>query len=274
MSRPVVDTRFLFRPLTRSIVELERQLTPADWMRPTLAGRWVVRDVAAHLLDTALRRLSFHRDKHLPPPTPAMSDDLTALINALNADWVDASARLSPRVITDLYASVSSELSDFFESLPIDAPALFPVSWAGDQPDGWLDTGREFTEVWHHQEQIRIAVGADSLADHRYLAAVIDIALRGLPHAFADVTAQTGETVVIDISGASGGQWTLMRDVDRWSLWAGQAPNPTARIRLSDVTAWKVLFNALPAADAIRSTQIDGWTELARPLLHARSIVI
>ena len=54
-----------------------------------------MRDVATHLLDTALRRLSFHRDKHQPPPPAAVSDDLTALINALNADWVDASARLS-----------------------------------------------------------------------------------------------------------------------------------------------------------------------------------
>ena len=54
MSRPLVDTRFLFRPLTRSIVALERQLTPADWLRPTLAGRWVVRDHSRELIELVL----------------------------------------------------------------------------------------------------------------------------------------------------------------------------------------------------------------------------
>ncbi len=53
MSLPIIDTRPLFRPLTREIVSLERRLAPADWERPTIAGRWRVRDVATHLLDTA-----------------------------------------------------------------------------------------------------------------------------------------------------------------------------------------------------------------------------
>ena len=31
-----------------------------------MAGAWRVRDVVAHLLDTALRRLAFHRDGAVP----------------------------------------------------------------------------------------------------------------------------------------------------------------------------------------------------------------
>jgi hypothetical protein len=211
-----------------------------------------------------------------PPDRPIASDrDVVNFINRLNAQWVGSAKRLSPRVLTDLYERTSGELADWFESLPLEAPALFPVSWAGEEHSaGWFDVGREFTEVWHHQEQIRMAVGADSLSDPRHLRAVIDLAVRGLPHAFREVKAGAGETVVIDISGGSGGQWTLMRDADHWSLWTGQAPNPTARVRLSDDTAWKVLFNALPAADATRFTQIEGRADLAQPLLHARSIVI
>ena len=211
-----------------------------------------------------------------PPDRPIASDrDFVSFINRLNAQWVGSAKRLSPRVLTDFYERVSGELADWFEALPMEAPALFPVSWAGEeQSAGWFDVGREFTEVWHHQQQIRMAVGADSLSDPRYLRAVIDLAVRGLPHAFREVKAEAGETVVIDVSGGSGGQWTLMRDVDRWSLWTGQAPHPTARIRLSDDTAWKVLFNALPVADATRLTEIDGRSDLAQPLLGARSIVI
>ena len=38
-----------------------------DWDRPTACALWSVRDIAAHLLDDDLRRLSFHRDGQPPP---------------------------------------------------------------------------------------------------------------------------------------------------------------------------------------------------------------
>jgi hypothetical protein len=43
-------------------------------------------------------------------------------------------------VLTDLYERASREAADWFESLPLEAPALFPVSWAGEQTSaGWFD---------------------------------------------------------------------------------------------------------------------------------------
>jgi hypothetical protein len=96
-------------------------------------------------------------------------------------------------------------LADFVESLPDDAPALFPVSWAGeDESEGWFDIGREFTELWHHQAQVRDAVGAPPLTHPRWLHAVLLIALRGLPHAYRDVAAAPGQGVTIDIMGKAG----------------------------------------------------------------------
>jgi uncharacterized protein (TIGR03083 family) len=273
-----VDTRGLFRPVSSSLVRLLRRLADRDWELPTIAGTWVVRDVVAHLLDSTLRRLSFHRDGMAPPPPPATGGsarDFVDFINALNAQWIVSAKRLSPRVLTDLYERAGSEAAEWFESLPLDAPALFPVSWAGeDASAGWFDIGREFTELWHHQQQIRMAVGADALPDPRYLRAVIDVALRGLPHAFREVPAEPGQTVVVDIGGAGGGQWTLLRDEQRWTLWRGEPPAATARIRLDDDAAWQLLFNALPEGDAARIVQIEGRTDLAAPLLRARSVIV
>ncbi len=272
------DTRALFRPVSSSLVTLLRRLPSEQWERPTVAGTWVVRDIVAHLLDTALRRLSFHRDGMTPPAPPraiASKRDFVGFINTLNAQWVTSATRLSPRVLTDLFERASAETADWFESLPLDAPALFPVSWAGqDTSAGWFDIGREFTELWHHQQQIRMAVGADALADPRYLGAVIDVAVRGLPHAFGDVSTTPGTTVAIDISGPSGGHWTLSREEQRWTLWRGMPTAATAHIRLDDHTAWKLLFNALPEADAARAVHIEGRTDLGRALLRARSVIV
>jgi hypothetical protein len=152
---------------------------------------------------------------------------------------------------------------------------LFPVSWAGENSSaGWFDIGREFTELWHHQQQIRMAVGADHLEDPRYLRAVIEVAMRGLPHALRDVPAAPGQSIAIDISGASGGQWTLVRETQQWTLWRGMSAARDARVRLDDDTAWKLLFNALPAADAERQVEIEGRSDLGRAVLRARSVIV
>jgi hypothetical protein len=48
----------------------------------------------------------------------------------------------------------------------------------------------------------------------------------------------------------------------------------TARIRLSDDAAWRLLFNALPEPDAARAVEIEGAAELGLALLRARSVVV
>ena len=273
-----IDTRGLFRPVSSSLVMLLRELTPLEWDQPTIAGHWVVRDVVAHLLDTTLRRLSFHRDRMTltPPPREVASErDVVDFINALNAQWVASAKRLSPRVLTDLYERAAGDAADWFESLPLDAPALFPVSWAGEHVSaGWFDIGREFTELWHHQQQIRMAVGAGDLNDPRFLRAVIDVAMRGLPHSFRNVAAVPGQTVAINVAGPSGGAWTLKREGDRWTLWCGTPASATVRIRMDGETAWKLLFNALPLAEGERAVQIEGNVELGRGILRARSVIV
>jgi hypothetical protein len=211
-----------------------------------------------------------------PPPGPLESErDFVTFINGLNAVWVSASRRLSPRVLTDLYERASGESADWFEALSLDAPALFPVSWAGEQTSsGWFDIGREFTELWHHQQQIRMAVGVAPFSDPRYLHAVIDIAVRGLPHAFRDVPGESGQTIVLDISGPSGGQWTLVSDGRHWNLFRGEPLSTTTRIRIADDAAWQLLFNALTETEAARVVSVEGRKDLGQAFLRARSVIV
>ena len=273
-----IDTRPFFRPVSSDLVALLRSLPPDDWRRNTLAGSWVVRDVVAHLIDLMLRRVSFHRDGHTPPPPPFAIQgeaDFVRFINVINHEWVAAAGRLSPTVLSELFELASADLADFFERLSPDAPALFGVSWAGEESsEGWFDIGREFIELWHHQMQIRLAVGAPPLADARYLRAVLDVAVRGLPHAYRDVGATTGDTVAIEVDGSAGGRWTLTRDADRWRLSSGSSATASARVRLSDDAAWKLLFNALPAGQTTSQIQTAGREELTAPLLRARSVIV
>src|SRR5690242_6715094 len=109
----------LFAPLHRELVALLRGLTPEQWERPTVAGAWRVRDVAAHLLDGMLRKLSRGTG-----PVPLMSyDDVVALINDLNAAGVAYWQRHSPEVITDLLEIAGIRVAALVESLDPHAPA-------------------------------------------------------------------------------------------------------------------------------------------------------
>lgn len=276
MSLPVTDTRSLFRPLTVEFVALLRTLPADDWYRPTLAPRWRVKDVVAHMLDTALRRLSFQRDGLIRARKQFERDeDLTAFINAMNADWIAAADRLSPRVLIDLYALAGADLAAFFELAPLDTPAWIPVSWAGQRASpNWLDIGREFTEIWHHAAQVRDAVQAGPFPDPLWLRAVLDVSMHALPYAYRDVHADATTAITIAVTGDAGGTWTLRRLQDGWDISEGADGTPAATATMTADTAWRLLFNALSPADLSSRVRVDGPAELGRPLLAARSVIV
>src|SRR5689334_17937109 len=113
-------TAGLFPGLGEELLALLRGLSADDWLRPTVCPGWQVRDVAAHLLDTALRRLSFGRDAFPPPPPGepiASYRDLVGLIDRLNAEWVTALGRLSPGVLTELLADAEPRLAAHLAAL-------------------------------------------------------------------------------------------------------------------------------------------------------------
>ena len=134
-----------FVRLHTELMSLLRNLSPADWSRPTACALWSVKDIAAHLLDSSIRRLSFGRDGlQSAPDTPISSyADLVSYLNRLNAEWVTACRRLSPQNLMDFLDFTAAQVHVFFESLDPYAPALFPGAWAGeDVSPNWFDIGR------------------------------------------------------------------------------------------------------------------------------------
>jgi uncharacterized protein (TIGR03083 family) len=274
-----VTTAPLFSGLSNELVALLRSLAPDDWQRPTLAGAWQVRDVAAHLLDGDLRKLSFHRDGLAPPASPfpiAGERDLVRYLNALNGEWVEMARRFSPAVITELLAVSGPQVAAFVESLDPEGPARFPVAWAGEAVStNWMDTGREYTERWHHQQQIREATGRAGLDEKHFLTPLIDVSVRALPHAYRALSADEGTRIAIRIEGPAGGTWVLERRGARWHLGlpaAGEGPM-SARLSLSADTAWRIFFKALPLPEADRRVAVEGDAALGRPFLGALAVM-
>ncbi|HEX7832118.1 MAG TPA: maleylpyruvate isomerase N-terminal domain-containing protein, partial [Thermoanaerobaculia bacterium] len=260
--QPIVTTH-LFAPLNAELVAMLRTLTEEEWSRPTVAGSWTVRDVAAHLLDTCMRRLSMDRDGYAPPlPPDAFANGLGAFINNANREGVEWLRRLSAPMLTDLIERYGQQMAEFFASKDPNAPARWAVSWAGDESSpNWFDIARELTERWHHQQQIRDAVGRPPLFDS--LAPVIATFVRALPHTYRDVTAREGSTIVLRIIEEGAGTWTLSREATTWTLYEGEPESPTTRVTMRGDAAWRI-FTKQPIDP---QATIEGDASLARPLL-------
>jgi uncharacterized protein (TIGR03083 family) len=257
----------LFAPLHDELMTLLRSLTADEWLAPTAAGAWKVRDVAVHLLDTGMRRLSMHRDGYTPPlPADAFANGLAAFVNGMNASGVAYAQRLSPAMLIDLHECYGLQLAEFLASLDPFADAQWGVSWAGEeQSPMWFDVARELTERWHHQQQIRDAVGRAPLYA-RFLAPVIDTFVRALPYTYRDVDAPEGTTIVLRIDDAA---WTLARERSSWRLYVDAAESPTTTVTMIGDAAWRVFTKQKIDPQA----RIEGDARYAEPVLGMVAII-
>jgi uncharacterized protein (TIGR03083 family) len=265
----------LLRKVDAALIDLLRELTPAEWDLQTIAPQWKVRDVAAHLLDTALRKLSMVRDHNFVEPVDILSpEDLIALVNRLNREGVTVYRRLSPTMLIEFMSAACRQSADFHESLDPFAPATFAVSWAGEETSlNWFDTARELTERWHHQQQIRLASNRPGLMTPEIYHPVLDCFLRGLPYHFRNFDAPAGTTILVEIAGDSGGQWSLSKGLFAWYLARKQCGEVASRVTIPQALAWRLFTKGIDRDSARAQIQMQGNPDLAEMVLDLTAIV-
>lgn len=256
MAMPPILVAGLFPEVTSHLLELLRSLSLKEWHLPTVSSRRTVKDIASHLLDGSLRRLSMQRDSYRPADgrsQPRTDEPLMDFLNRLNDEWETGTRRLSPRVLTDLIEWADSQLADLFRSLDPHGPAIFPVAWAGEtQSENWMDVARDYTEKWHHTQQIFEATKRPSTILNRRLGhPCLDIFMRALPFTFGNVEAPIDGVVTVVVTGEAGGNWYVERREGGWEQSAESQRTPLATVTMGQDTAWKV-FTKRRSREAIR----------------------
>ena len=260
---PVIDSK---------LIELLRSLTPDEWELQTVAPRWKVKHVAAHLLDTQLRKLSIVRDGYIAGPQPA--DDLVAFINELNRQGVEMYSRLGPAVLISLMEIASRESAEFHQALDPFAEAAFAVSWAGEQKSlNWFDTARELTERWHHQQQIRLATNRPGIMTRELYYPVLDTFMRALPFAYRERAAEQGTLLRFNVSGDCGGSWYLYRDGDRWVQVDSPQGRQASETTIPQDIAWRVFTKGIDRDSASAQVSINGDRDLGSHVLNLVAII-
>jgi len=272
----MIETVHLFQPLDDQLILLLRSLSKEDWNKPTIAKLWVVKDIASHLLDGNMRTLSLSRDKHSLSPDRTIDsyETLVAYLNQLNADWVTATKRLSPEVLVELLERSGKQYSAYIATLDPEEDALFSVAWAGeDRSKNWFHIAREYTEKWHHQQQIRDAVGKPGILTQELYYPVIDTFMRGLPHTFRNTDAEEGTVVRIAVDGAVKGEWFLLRHNNKWQQGNNPGRLANAGISVPAEISWKVFTKGMTAEAALSSCRIDGNGGLASVVLKLIAVM-
>ncbi len=266
-------TAHLFPKVEALLIDLLRSLSDDDWERQTVAPKWTVRDVAAHLLDTQLRKLSICRDGYVAA-VPGIDEDIVSFVNRLNAEGVAIYRRLSPQVLIALMELASQQSAAFHQSVDPFAPAMFAVSWAGERQSlNWFDTARELTERWHHQQQIRFAVGLPGLMTRELYFPVLDCFMRGLPFKYRTVAAPEGAQATFQISGECGGDWYLCREGASWTLSAVPAGDLVSTTVIPQEIAWRVFTKGISGAEARAYASVTGDQAIGAQVLTMVAIV-
>ncbi len=262
----------LFREDRAALVDLLGALSPGEWTFPTVCAGWNVRDVALHILGGDLSNISRRRDG-VPALAARSGETLGALLERLNQESVDAARRFSPRLTVDLLRAAGPLLADHFDTLDPNAMGG-PVSWAEPGPAPvWLDLAREYMERWIHQQHIRDAVKRPGQSEARFCGPVIAASMHALPKALGTLDVPSGTTVVVHIRGDAGGDWSVVRGPDQWTLFEGAAPEAPATVALAADDWWRVVTLGLRPDDALRRANVLGDATLTHAALGAVAII-
>ena len=273
----IIETYHLFSEITEKLIILLRGLDKEQWNLPTCYPSWKVKDIVAHLIQTAVGRLSLQRDEYFRKSGFSQQpsfEDLSSVIDHANSSWTDIFSQTSPRILLDFLEVTERQLSDFIQDQDLHSTALYGVSWAGEfKSANWFDLGRDYTERWHHQQQIREAVGAESLGTNRYLAPVLQLFMYSVPFWYRDVQADDGTIIKIQITGDSGGEWSLTCLESQWVLEETSSESSNT-IQLTEDVAWRFFTRSQPVESFRGKIQFSEDLELLRHFYQVRAIMI
>lgn len=269
-----IQTLHLFLPLDQKLIELLKSLSHDEWNKQTVAAQWTVKDVAAHLLDGNMRTLAAVENFSGDPPNAIHSyKDLVDYLNRLNADWVKAMKRVNPKTLIELLEATQTPCIDYYHSLDLWATARFAVSWAGEEESkNWFHLAREYTERWHHQQQIRDAVTKQGIMDRKFFLPLIQTFMMALPHTYRNTLAPDGTIISIKVTGETGAEWKIKSRDGHWQF-TDDPDEIATTIELDSDTSWKLFTKALPKEEALKRVIISGDQKLGDPIFGMLSVI-
>jgi len=273
-AEPAADYPALFMVERDRLNELLAGLEEPDWHRPSRCPGWSVLGLCCHLVGDDLSLLARHRDGYLgtPGPADATEQQFISWLDSLQDEWVRATRRLSPRLVTDLLRWTGPQVADTFRGEDPQARTA-SVSWASSGPmPAWLDQARELSEYWIHRQQLLQGLGRPSDVRPDLAEPVLDGLRWAYPYRLAQAPSRPGDTVTVAITGPVTRTWHLVDAGSGWRFDDQPGTRLAAGLVMSTEDAWRLLTNNLPA-DRRAGLAASGDAAITDILLHTRAII-
>jgi uncharacterized protein (TIGR03083 family) len=271
---PPGETAALFTTERARLGELLAGLDPADWQRPSPCPGWTVLGLCAHLVGDDLGFLARHRDGYLGTPGPENASEagFTQWLDDLQAQWVEAARRMSPRVVTDLLSWSGPQVAETIRGEDPRARTA-SVGWAATGPvPVWLDHVRELSEYWIHRQQLLQALGQPSDLRADLAGPVLDGLRYAYPFRLGKVRGQSGDTVTIAVSGPVARTWFLVAAASGWEFSGRPGKRGIASMSMTTEQAWRLLTSNLPKGERSR-IRTSGDLPILHVLFQTRAII-
>jgi hypothetical protein len=106
----------------------------------------------------------------------------------------------------------------------------------------WMDIARDYTEKWHHTQQIFLATSRPStITGPELFHPCLDIFMRALPFTYRSVDAALGTVIELKTTGPAGGSWYLSRHQHAWQLVDTCPAEPASVVTLDENTVWQLV---------------------------------
>jgi hypothetical protein len=163
---------------------------------------------------------------------------------------------------------------ELIEKMDPEAPAGFHVDWAGDSPQkNWLHIAREYTEKWIHQQQIRQALGDQTLYRRKWYYPCLHTLIRGIPHACRHITPASRLSLHITITGEGGGDWFMVYHNKEWMLVSHFTEDTDCRVIIPGELAWQFFSKSLQPEKYLSEIEILGDMTLGMEALKTISVM-
>jgi len=183
-----------------ALIDLVRGIEPDDWLRPTPARGWDVRDSIAHLADTDEMAIATATGR---PGSLNERSEAAASGEDVTYQGVLHGRRRSGRAVCAWFESSTVALRDMF--LTLDPGARVP--WGIGMRPASLVTAR-MMETWAHGLDVHAALGAASVDTDR-LGHIAWLATRALPYAYTVAGREPpADPVRVELALPSGTPWS------------------------------------------------------------------
>lgn len=149
------------------------------------------------------------------------------------------------------------------------------MAWAGEtESENWFDIARDYTERWHHQQQIRLAVGKPGIETGELYFPVLDTFMRALPHAYRMVPAGENTLLQFTITGPAGGDWYLSKTNEGWiSQKKPTGAAPAAKTIIPQEIAWRIFTRGIDKETAKSQSVIEGNEDFGEKVFDMLSVI-